>query len=167
MNRIAITLAAAILGFSATTVLAGDYTLGALEIENPYARATPPNAPVSGGYMTIRNTGGEADRLVSGHAAFAERIEIHEMTMQGDVMKMRQIEGGLEIPAGGEVVLKPGGYHVMFIGLDGQLKQGDIQKVTLIFEKAGSIELDFNVQDLRPMQGMKPKDGHGVMKQGG
>jgi copper(I)-binding protein len=98
MNRIAILLSVAVLGLSSSFVAAGDYKLGSLEIEQPYARATPPNAPVSGGYMTIRNSGAETDRLISGEADFADRVEIHEMAMEGDVMKMRQLTDGLEIP---------------------------------------------------------------------
>ena len=169
MNRITVLLSAALLSLSAAAAGAHDYKLGTLEIEHPYARATPPNAPVSGGYMTIRNTGAEADRLMTGAADFAERVEIHEMAMDGDVMKMRQLADGLEIPAGGEVVLKPGGYHVMFIGIDSQLKDGEIRKATVTFEKAGTIELEFQVEDIKAMQGdmNHGKMDHGAMKHGG
>ncbi|MDP2731992.1 MAG: copper chaperone PCu(A)C [Hoeflea sp.] len=172
MKRIALLLSAAILGLSAAAASAHDFKLGSLEIEHPYARATPPNAPVSGGYMTIRNTGAEADRLIAGEATFADRVEIHEMAMDGEVMKMRQLADGLEIPAGGEVVLKPGGYHVMFIGIDSQFKEGEIRKAKLTFEKAGAIELEFQVEDIRAMQNNMKMDGtgkmnHGTMKQGG
>lgn len=172
MKRIVILLSAAVLGMYSAAVSAEDYKLGALEIDQPYARATPPNAPVSGGYLTIRNTGAEADRLIGGEATFADRVEIHEMKMDGEVMKMRQLADGLEIPAGGEVVLMPGGYHVMFIGIDSQFKDGETRKVTLTFEKAGTIELDFQVQELKSMQDKMKMDGtgnmdHGKMKQGG
>lgn len=164
MKSIALALTAALFGLSVSASLADEYKLGALEIDHPYARATPPNAPVSGGYMTIRNTGDEADRLISGEAAFAKRVEIHEMSMDGDVMKMREIDGGLEIPAGGEVTLKPGGFHVMFIGLDDQLMEGETRPATLTFENAGSIELEFSVKNVMKMKhGMKEK-GHGDMK---
>ena len=173
MKRIAVLLSAAILGFSAAAASAHEYKLGTLEIDHPYARATPPNAPVSGGYMTIRNTGPEADRLVSAEATFADRVEIHEMTMEGEVMKMRQLADGLEIPAGDEVVLQPGGYHVMFIGIDSQFKEGEIRKAKLTFEKAGTIELDFKVENVGAMKmdGTGKMDhgkmGQGKMKQGG
>lgn len=163
MKNIVLTLTAALLGFSATAVVAHDYKLGSLEIAHPHARATPPNAPVSGGYMVIRNTGDEADRLIGGQAGFAKKVEIHEMSMENDVMKMRELLGGLEIPAGGEVELKPGGFHVMFIGLDGQLKDGETRPVTLIFEKAGSIDVDFNVETIQRMKQNMSKDGHGNM----
>ncbi|MBU4527808.1 MAG: copper chaperone PCu(A)C [Hoeflea sp.] len=172
MNRFTLLLSAAILSLSSAAASAHDFKLGALEIEHPYARATPPNAPVSGGYMTIRNTGAEADRLIAGEAEFADKVEIHEMAMDGDVMKMRQLADGLEIPAGGEVVLKPGGFHVMFIGIDSQFKDGEIRKATLTFEKAGAIELEFQVEDIRAMQDTMKMDGtgkmdHGAMKHGG
>jgi len=163
MKNIAVVLSAAILGISSTMVSAHDYKLGSLEIEHPFARATPPNAPVSGGYMTIRNTGEEADRLISGEASFADRVEIHEMKMDGEVMKMRQLADGLEIPAGGEIVLKPGGYHIMFIGIDSQFKDGESRNVKLTFEKAGSIDVDFKVQDMRAKQGHMKEDVQGAM----
>jgi len=141
--------AAVLLGASAAS-LAEDYTLGDLVIENPRARATPPGAPVSGGYMMIHNNGKEADRLIGGSAPFAGKVEIHEMAMEGDVMKMRELENGLEIPPGGMVTLKPGGFHVMFMQMKEQLKEGEKQKIKLQFEKAGEIEIDVDV--LNPAQ---------------
>lgn len=130
--------------------------VGDLEIVAPLVRATPPNAPVSGGYLTISNHGSEPDRLIGGSAEFAARVEIHEMKMDGDVMQMRELENGLEIPAGGEVVLEPGGFHLMFMELGEMLKPGDKRKVTLEFEKAGAVELEFGV--VNPAQ-MKMKKG--------
>jgi copper(I)-binding protein len=116
--------------------------------------------------MVIRNTGNEADRLIGGEVGFAKKVEIHEMSMENDVMKMRELPGGLEIPAGGEVELKPGGFHVMFIGLDGQLKDGETRPATLIFEKAGSIDVDFNVQTIQKMKQNMSMDGQGNMEHG-
>ncbi|MAZ18648.1 copper chaperone PCu(A)C [Oricola sp.] len=129
----------------AASASAHEYKIGNLEIIHPLARATPPNAPVSGGYMVIRNTGTEPDRLIGGATDFAGEVEIHEMSMDGEVMKMRQLVDGLEIPAGGEVTLKPGGYHVMFMQLKDQLQPDAKKKVTLRFEKAGEIEVEFLV----------------------
>ena len=162
MKRIAILLTAAILGFSSAAASAHEFKLGSLDIGHPYARATPPNAPVSGGYLTIHNNGEEADRLISAEAIFADRVEIHEMSMDGDVMKMRQLTDGVEIPAGGDVVLAPGGYHIMFIGIDSQFKEGEMRKAKLTFEKAGTIELEFKVQDANAMK----MDGAGKMDHG-
>jgi len=146
MKKLLTAAAAGAALFTATLVAdAHDYKAGDLEIVHPVARATPPGAPVSGGYMTLRNTGGEADRLIGGSADFAGKVEIHEMAMDGDVMKMRQLENGLEIPPGGEVVLKPGGYHVMFMQMKEQLEPETSRKATLVFEKAGEVEVDFSV----------------------
>lgn len=140
----ALATAAALLGASVASH-AAEYTLGDLVIDNPQARATPPGAPVSGGYMMIHNNGSEPDYLIGGAAPFAGKVEIHEMAMQGDVMKMRQLENGLEIPAGGMVTLKPGGYHVMFMQMKEPLQADTTQKVKLQFRNAGEVEVDFDV----------------------
>lgn len=161
MTKFILTAIAALLATG--TALAHDYTAGDLVIDHPVARATPANAPVSGGYMTIRNTGDEADRLVGGTAAFAGKVEIHEMSMDGDVMKMREIEGGIEIPAGGEVVLKPGGLHVMFMQLGERLEEGDEHTATLAFEKAGDVEVTFNVESLATIREHMGGMEHGSM----
>jgi periplasmic copper chaperone A len=117
-------------------------TQGTLEISGAFTRATLPNAPVGGGFLTITNTGTEPDRLISASAAIAKDTQIHEMAMEGDVMKMRQLKDGLEIPAGETVTLEPGGFHLMLMGLNGAIKEGDSVPVTLTFEKAGTVELD-------------------------
>lgn len=117
-------------------------TLGALEITGGFTRATLPNAPVGGGFLTIINTGAEADRLVSASAAIAKETQIHEMAMEGDVMKMRQLKDGVEVPAGESVTLEPGGMHLMFMGLNGAIKEGDVVPLTLTFEKAGTVDVE-------------------------
>ncbi|MEZ5871023.1 MAG: copper chaperone PCu(A)C [Nitratireductor sp.] len=139
---------------SAIAALGEEIKIGNLEIINPHARATAPGAPVSGGYMVIRNKGGEPDRLVAASVDFAGKTEIHQMAMNGDVMVMRPVAGGLEIPAGGEVELKPGGYHIMFMKLGEQLKEGEMRKVMLTFEKAGEIEVEFMVEKVEAMKTM-------------
>ncbi len=118
---------------------------GGLEISMPMIRATPPKAPVSAGYMKISNPSETADRLIGGSAEFAGKVEIHEMTMDGNIMKMRPVEGGLEIPSGSEVFLKPAGYHIMLMQLKEQMQEGQTRKLTLEFEQAGSIELELPV----------------------
>ena len=134
-------LAAAIL--VATPVFAhnGVIHLGELNISLPFTRATLPNAPVGGGFLTIENTGTEPDRLVSATSDIASETQIHEMAMQGDVMKMRPLANGLEIPAGKTVVLAPGGFHIMFMGLKQTLVEGETITVTLTFEKAGTVDV--------------------------
>ncbi|MEM8813536.1 MAG: copper chaperone PCu(A)C [Pseudomonadota bacterium] len=118
---------------------------GDLTINEPWARATPPNARVGAGYGVLINTGNEPDRLLGGESAVSERIEIHDMKVQDGVMIMRPITDGLEIPAGGSVALKPGGYHIMFIGLNDGLKEGQSAKAILRFERAGAVEVTFPI----------------------
>ena len=115
--------------------------LGPINISVPFARATLPNAPVGGGFMTIENTGTEADRLVTVTTDVAAKSEIHEMSMDGQVMKMRALTDGLEIPAGETITLSPGGFHLMFMGLKGAFVEGQTINVMLSFEKAGTVEL--------------------------
>ena len=120
--------------------------LGSINISLPFTRATLPNAPVAGGFLTIENTGAEPDRLVSATSDIAGDTQIHEMAMQGDVMKMRQLADGLEIPAGETVVLAPGGFHIMFMGLKQALVEGETVTVTLTFEKAGTVDVVLPVE---------------------
>ena len=136
---------------TAASVWAGDYKVGNLEIMHPVARATAPGAKVAGGYMMITNHGSEADHLLGGSAGFASKVEIHEMKMQGDTMIMRPVEGGLEIPPGGSVELKPGGYHVMFMQMKEQLKPEETRPAKLVFEKAGEVDIEFAVKDMNAM----------------
>lgn len=117
-------------------------TVGPLEITGAFTRATLPNAPVAGGFLTIHNSGSEDDRLVSASTPFAKMAQIHEMAMEGDVMKMRELKDGLVIPAGETVVLEPGGKHLMLMGLSGAIAEGATVPVTLTFEKAGDVSLD-------------------------
>jgi len=125
------------------------YKVGNLVITALWARATPRGAPVAGGYLSITNNGAEPDRLIGGSFAAADgRFEVHEMTMEGGVMRMRPLTAGLEIKPGQTVELKPGGYHVMFMGLKGELKVGDTVKGTLEFAKAGRVEVSYPVRAL-------------------
>jgi copper(I)-binding protein len=143
-TRLAIGLAFAS-GFFATAALAQEIQLGDLRIEQPWSRATPKGSPVAGGYLTIRNTGATADRLTGGSSDVAKDVQVHEMSMDGGVMKMRQLVNGLEIPPGGSVDLKPGGYHLMLLSLSKQLNKGETLPITLTFERAGKVTVDFKV----------------------
>lgn len=134
-------LAAAILVVTPAFAHNGVVHLGPINISLPFTRATLPNAPVAGGFLTIENTGTEPDRLVSATSDIAGETQIHEMAMQGDVMKMRPLADGLEIPAGETVVLAPGGFHIMFMGLKQALVEGETITVTLTFEKAGTVDV--------------------------
>ena len=126
--------------------IAETYKVGPIQIEQPWARATPKGATIGAGYMKITNTGTEPDRLVGGSVSFAGRFEVHSMTMEQGVMKMREVKDGLEIKPGETVELKPGGYHVMFVDLKAPLKQGEDVTVTLKFAKAGTVEVKYPVE---------------------
>lgn len=125
--------------------MAKSYTLADLNISGPFTRATLPNAPVAGGYMMIMNSGGNADVLIAARSDIAARTEVHEMTVVDDVMKMRELKDGLLVPAGGSVELKPGGFHIMFMGLKEQLVEGETVEVTLEFKESGTIVVPFSI----------------------
>jgi uncharacterized protein YcnI len=126
--------------------MATPVTVGALEISGGFTRATLPNAPVGGGYISITNKGSEADRLVSAASPVAGVTQIHEMKLEGDLMKMNEVPGGVEIPAGETVALAPGGLHIMFMQLKEPLVEGTKIPLTLSFEKAGSVEVELSVE---------------------
>ena len=149
MKILVIILALAGMLFSSVAAFSHEYTVGDLHIGHPYSRPTPPGAPVGGGYLTVRNEGSEADTLIEVRSDIAGRIEIHQMKMENDVMRMSPVEGGLPIPAGETVELVPGGYHIMFMGLNGALIEGEKNKATLVFEKAGEIEVEFSVDPVK------------------
>jgi copper(I)-binding protein len=138
-------LALLILLLAAAPAAAQDYKLGALEIGHPWARATPPTAPTGGGYLSVKNTGTEPDRLVSVSSPAAGVVQVHEMKMEGNVMRMREIDGPLEIKPGETVTLAPGGMHLMMMGLKAPLKQGEKVPLSLVFEKAGKIDVELVV----------------------
>jgi uncharacterized protein YcnI len=122
------------------------FKIGDLVIASPWTRATPGGAKIAGGYLKITNNGKSSDRLVSATSAGAHHVEIHEMSMNDGVMKMRPLADGLTVKPGETVELKPGGFHMMFMDIKQPLKQGDTLKATLTFEKAGKLDLNFNVR---------------------
>jgi copper(I)-binding protein len=168
MKHTALLLAAALTGFAAAPAFADDVTVGAIKIESPWARATPKGAKVGGGYLKITNTGTTPDRLVGGASDVAPRFEIHEMNMDGGVMKMREMPKGVEIKPGETVEFKPGGYHLMFVGLTKPLTQGGQVKATLQFEKAGKVDVAFKIESIGAQSGGGHDMGHdmGGMKHG-
>jgi len=148
MTKFRFPLAAAALALSCGTALAQDYTAGPLKIEQPWTRATPAGAKVAGGYVALTNTGSAADRLLGGSSEIAGKVEIHEMSMNNGVMTMRGLPEGVELKPGAKVEMKPGGYHIMFMDLKRQLKEGEKVKGTLTFEKAGAVPVEFSVQSV-------------------
>jgi copper(I)-binding protein len=144
-RKLSCIIAAALL---AAPALAHDYTAGSLKIGHPWARATPKGAQIGGGYFAITNTGKEPDRLIGGSISVAKKFEIHEMSMDGGVMKMRAMPDGIAIEPGKTVTLKPGGLHVMFVDLSQPLKQGERVPATLEFAKAGKVQVEFVVEGI-------------------
>ena len=164
MHRFAVVFVAALAATLTHPVHAEDVTAGSVKISAPWARATPKGATVGAGYMTITNNGSAPDRLISGASDVSNRFEIHEMTMDNGVMRMRPIAKGMELKPGQSVELKPGGNHVMFLGLKKPLAQGEHVKATLAFEKAGKVEVDFTIESI----GAQTGGGHAMpgMKHG-
>lgn len=158
-KSIAAAFAVALLSLPA---VAHDYTLGALKIHHPWARATPKGAAVGGGYLSITNTGTTPDWLVGGSTDVAQGFEVHEMSTNNGIMRMRMLPKGLEIKPGQTVMMSPSGYHIMFTGLKAPLSKGEKVDATLKFEKAGEVKVFFLVGSIGQMsgdEGAKPAAG--------
>ena len=139
---------AVVIATASVAAHAHSYKIGAIDIGHPYARATAPGQPTGGGFLKLTNKGGAADRLVSASAAVSSRVELHSMKMEGDVMRMRQVDA-VDVPAGETVELKPGGLHIMFVDLKAPLKAGDSFPMTLKFERAGEVTVDVKVEKVK------------------
>ncbi|CDN54208.1 Secreted protein containing DUF461 [Neorhizobium galegae bv. officinalis bv. officinalis str. HAMBI 1141] len=124
--------------------------VGDLEVTGAFTKAMLPGQPVGGGYFTIKNNGKSDDMLTSVSSPVAGTVEMHEMAMQGEVMKMRKLDTGIAIPAGKTVELTPGGLHLMFIKVKEPFKQGGKVPVTLTFEKTGKVDITLPVEAAGP-----------------
>lgn len=131
-----------------STINAHQYKLGDLEIIDPWARTTPKNTKVGSGYLYIINHSDTPDRLIAISTNGAKETEIHSMSVTNNIMEMKKTPNGIEIPGNGEITLKPGGNHIMFIGLSQPFQQNEKINAKLIFEKAGIIEVDFLVKTI-------------------
>ena len=129
-------------------------TTSAIQIENAYTRATVPGQQVAGGFMKIENKGASVDQLVSASSPAAGEVQLHEMAMDGNVMKMRQVKD-IAVPAGGAVELKPGGLHLMFMGIKAPLTAGETVPVKLKFAKAGEVEVKMPVNAMGNLGAIK------------
>ena len=152
MKRNTLALVVATLGLS-FSVYAQDAKLGPIKIEGAYTRATVPGQQVAGGFMKVENKGG-TDLLVSASSPVAGEVQLHEMAMEGNVMKMRQVKD-IPVPAGGAVELKPGGMHIMFINIKAPLAAGETVPVKLKFAKAGEVEVKMPVNAMGTPAAMK------------
>jgi len=151
----------ALVSLAASPAEAETYTTGSIEVSNPWMRATPRGADVAGAYMTVVNNGTEPDRLIGGSTANAGKFEIHESAMEGGVMKMRPLPKGIEIKPGETVELKPGSYHLMFVGLKAPFEKGKRVKGTLQFEKAGTVEVEYAIEAAGGTPGMNHDEHKG------
>ena len=137
------------LAFAGVCLMAAPVAASCLEtglmLEHTQIRATAPNAPVSAGYLQITNMTGQTQTLVSAAAPFSQTAEIHDMKHENGVMKMHQIDGGLVLPDGLTVALQPKGRHLMFMGLDRQLKPEQSYQITLTFTPCGDVTMPFLV----------------------
>ncbi|HAH08546.1 MAG TPA: hypothetical protein DCL48_00435 [Alphaproteobacteria bacterium] len=131
---------------ASAAAFAHDYTKGALDIGHPWAKETAAKAPVGAGFLTINNKGATADRLIAIKTKVSATTELHTMSMEDGVMRMRELEQGLDVPAGKMTTLEPGADHVMFMGLKAPLKAGETFAATLVFEKAGEVPVEFKVE---------------------
>ena len=128
-------------------LLAATSAWSQVEIENPWIRASAPGQKIAAGYTTVRNKAEQPDRLVGASSPMAAKVETHVTVKDGEVLRMREVKG-YDIPAKGAFELKPGGAHLMLVDLKQPLKEGDSVPVTLRFERAGQVKVDFRVARL-------------------
>lgn len=137
----------AIAYFISTSSMATDYNAGSLTISGPWSRATPKGAQTAIGYMTIKNNGTTPDRLIGGSIEVADRFQLHAMTMENGISKMRDLTG-IDVKPGQTIEFKPGGSHAMFVDLKHPLSKGEHIKGTLIFEHAGTVQIEYSVEGI-------------------
>jgi copper(I)-binding protein len=143
LKMLLIPIAMAVCGASAG---AHDYASGGLLVDHPWTRPTPQGVKVGSGYLVIRNRGKSPDRLVSASSPIAGKVEFHQTAVKNGVMKMGEVQGGLTIASGKSVEFRPLGLHLMFFDLKQPLKQGETFPATLVFEKAGAMNVEFQVE---------------------
>ena len=146
----------------AATVFAGQAFAADITVTNPWARGSAGMAKAGAAFMQIKNDGAD-DTLVAAKADVSKKVELHTHSMIDGVMKMREVEGGIPVPGGQTQELKPGSYHVMFMGLHAPLKEGSSFPVTLVFKNGGEQTITVDVQSPKSMGGMN----HGTMNHGG
>jgi hypothetical protein len=138
--------------FVSATAMAKDYKVGSMQIISPWSRATPKGASTAIGYMAIKNDGTTTDRLIGGSIDVADGFQLHSMTMENGVAKMHELKS-VEIKPGQTVELKPGGSHVMFVKLKSALSKGERVKGTVVFEQAGTVQIEYNVEGIGAQSG--------------
>lgn len=126
-----------------------------LAVADAWASVSPKGSKVAAGYFMVANGGIETDKLVSVTSPRAGKIELHEITLDGKVAKMRPVAGGIDVPPGGSTMLQEDGIHVMFMNVDAPFTEGETIPVTLTFEKAGNVDITMKVR----------RGGHAVAQQ--
>ena len=164
---LAAAFALAALPLAAAGARAADYDVGSIHITQPWTRATPKGASSGAGYLTVTNSGTAPDRLSCAGTDVAAQCQIHTMSMENGVMKMRPVEGGLEIKPGETVTLKPGSDHMMFVKLKHPLQTGNAVEATLQFEKAGTVKIEMPVVAIGAAAPGATTGGGTMMMQGG
>ena len=160
--RTLLTLAAATLLIVAASFA---FAQGAsIQVEQPWARATPAGASTGAVYLTITNKSQEMDRFLSASSDVADKLQIHEMKVVNGVMEMREVTGGVAVAANGSVELKPGSYHLMLMGLKKPLKASETIPLTLDFEKAGKVSITVPIRAMGAGHDDMPGMGHMDMK---
>ncbi|HWT08816.1 MAG TPA: copper chaperone PCu(A)C [Roseomonas sp.] len=137
-------LLAAAAAFAALPAAAHDYTAGDITIDHPWTRAAGANGN-GGGFLRLRNAGAQPDRLIAAASPAARVVELHTMVRDGDVMRMRPVQD-IPIAPGQTVELRPGGFHIMLIGLTAPMAQGSRVPLTLRFERAGEVQVELTVE---------------------
>jgi copper(I)-binding protein len=149
--------ALSVLQLSVSQARADDYKVGSIQITQPWARATPKGAITGAAYMTVTNSGTTAQHLNCVSSDAATECQIHEVTMDGGVMKMRPLQGGLEVKPGETVTLKPGGFHLMLVGLKQPLQAGKSIDATFKVDSGGTVQVAFPIAAIgAPAPGMAP-----------
>lgn len=126
---------------------AHETTVKGVTIANPWARATPGGANVGGAFFQMRTAPGVDDRLIAARSPVAGVAEIHNHIMEGGIARMRRVDG-IALTGGQSVTLEPGGYHIMLMDLKEPLNKGETFRMTLVFQKAGEIEVEGSIQPI-------------------
>lgn len=162
-SRLSLAAAVAAMAFHGAA-LAHDYKIRDIEIDDAWVRATAPGQSAGGGYMEIENDGNAPDQLIGIRSDAAANVSIHQTVTSNGVSTMREVEGGVTVPAKGEVKFTPGGYHVMFEKLKAPFKEGMEIPATLTFRQAGEVEIKFKVKPLTyKAPAMSSHMDHGAM----
>ncbi len=163
MRKLACIVAGAVALFGIGAAQAHEYHKGQLTIFHPWARPTAEDAKNGAVYLSIKNAGSEADKLISAESPVAEKTELHETLDENGVMKMRPVKDGVEIKPGSSQEFKPGGLHIMLLGLKKRLTEGEMVPLTLTLAKAGVINVDVKVEKTSPGTAeAMPMDMHGM-----